>query len=49
MATKDNIGKEPQDVSQKDVVLKEEASEMKEQAKKAIQLIKEKPARKTPS
>ena len=42
MATKDNIGKEPLDASQEDVVLKEEASEMKEQAKKAIQLIKEK-------
>ena len=39
MATKDNIGKEPLDASQEDVVLKEEASEMKEQAKKAIQLI----------
>lgn len=48
MATKDNIGKEPQDVSQKDVVLKEEASEMKEQAKKAIQLIKEKASEEDP-
>ena len=48
MATKDNIGKEPQDVSQKDVVLKEEASEMKEQAKKAIQLIKEKASEEEP-
>lgn len=47
MATK-NIGKEPQDVSQKDVVLKEEASEMKEQAKKAIQLIKEKASEEDP-
>ena len=48
MATKDNIGKEPQDVSQEDVVLKEEASEMKEQAKKAIQLIKEKASEEDP-
>lgn len=48
MATKDNIGKEPQDVSQKDIVLKEEASEMKEQAKKAIQLIKEKASEEDP-
>lgn len=48
MATKDNIGKVPQDVSQKDVVLKEEASEMKEQAKKAIQLIKEKASEEDP-
>jgi hypothetical protein len=48
MATKDNIGKEPQDISQKDVVLKEEASEMKEQAKKAIQLIKEKASEEDP-
>lgn len=48
MATTDNIGKEPQDVSQKDVVLKEEASEMKEQAKKAIQLIKEKASEEDP-
>jgi uncharacterized protein YegP (UPF0339 family) len=42
MAKKDSIGKEPQNASQEDVILKEEASEMKEQAKKAIQLIKEK-------
>ena len=48
MATKDNIGKEPQDASQEDVVLKEEASEMKEQAKKAIQLIKEKASEEDP-
>ncbi len=48
MATKDNIGKEPQDVTQEDVVLKEEASEMKEQAKKAIQLIKEKASEEDP-
>jgi hypothetical protein len=48
MATKDNIGKEPQGVSQEDVVLKEEASEMKEQAKKAIQLIKEKASEEDP-
>ncbi len=48
MATKGNIGKEPQDVSQEDVVLKEEASEMKEQAKKAIQLIKEKASEEDP-
>ena len=48
MATKDNIGKEPQDVSQEDIVLKEEASEMKEQAKKAIQLIKEKASEEDP-
>ena len=48
MATKDNIGKEPQDVSQEDVVLREEASEMKEQAKKAIQLIKEKASEEDP-
>ena len=48
MATKDNIGKEPQNVSQEDVVLKEEASEMKEQAKKAIQLIKEKASEEDP-
>ena len=48
MATKDNIGKEPLDASQEDVVLKEEASEMKEQAKKAIQLIKEKASEEDP-
>ena len=48
MATKDNIGKEPQGISQEDVVLKEEASEMKEQAKKAIQLIKEKASEEDP-
>ena len=48
MATKDNIGKEPQDASQEDIVLKEEASEMKEQAKKAIQLIKEKASEEDP-
>ena len=48
MATQDNIGKEPQDVSQEDIVLKEEASEMKEQAKKAIQLIKEKASEEDP-
>ena len=48
MATKDNIGKEPQGVSQEDVILKEEASEMKEQAKKAIQLIKEKASEEDP-
>lgn len=48
MATKDNIGKEPRGVSQEDVVLKEEASEMKEQAKKAIQLIKEKASEEDP-
>ena len=48
MATKDNMGKEPLDASQEDVVLKEEASEMKEQAKKAIQLIKEKASEEDP-
>lgn len=48
MATKDNIGKEPLDASQEDIVLKEEASEMKEQAKKAIQLIKEKASEEDP-
>ena len=48
MATKDNIGKEPQNASQEDVILKEEASEMKEQAKKAIQLIKEKASEEDP-
>lgn len=48
MATKDNIGKEPLDASQEDVILKEEASEMKEQAKKAIQLIKEKASEEDP-
>ena len=48
MATKDNIGKEPQNASQEDVILKEEASEMKEQAKNAIQLIKEKASEEDP-
>ena len=48
MAKKDSIGKEPLDASQEDVVLKEEASEMKEQAKKAIQLIKEKASEEDP-
>ena len=48
MAKKDSIGKEPQNVSQEDVILKEEASEMKEQAKKAIQLIKEKASEEDP-
>jgi hypothetical protein len=48
MAKKDSIGKEPQNASQEDVILKEEASEMKEQAKKAIQLIKEKASEEDP-
>ena len=48
MAKKDCIGKEPQNASPEDVILKEEASEMKEQAKKAIQLIKEKASEEDP-
>jgi hypothetical protein len=48
MAKKDSIGEEPQNASQEDVILKEEASEMKEQAKKAIQLIKEKASEEDP-
>ena len=48
MAKKDSIGKEPQNASQEDVILKEEASEMTEQAKKAIQLIKEKASEEDP-
>lgn len=48
MTTKDDIEQEPQKTTQDDVILKEEASEMKEQAKKAIQLIKEKASEEDP-
>ncbi len=48
MTTKDDIEQEPQKTSKEDVMLKGEASEMKEQARKAIQIIKEKASEEDP-
>ena len=48
MTTKDNIEQEPQKTSKEDVMLKGEASEMKEQARKALQIIKEKASEEDP-
>jgi len=48
MTTTDDIGQEPQKTTQDDVILKEETSEMKEQAKKALRIIKEKASEEDP-
>jgi len=48
MTTTDDIGQEPQKTIQDDVILKEETSEMKEQAKKALRIIKEKASEEDP-
>lgn len=48
MTTKDDIEQEPQKTSKEDVMLKGEASEMKEQARKALQIIKEKASEEDP-
>lgn len=48
MTTKDDIEQEPQKTSKEDDMLKGEASEMKEQARKALQIIKEKASEEDP-